>query len=368
LKIVYLSASNIPSRTANSVQVMKMCAAFARNGHRTVLVCRHYGQPDVGDVYEYYGVGGDFAIVSVRSVTTKGAGILALPRVRRVLRQYDAEDHLVYARDIYGATLAARMGYRVVYESHGLPYNRLIGHLERSLFRSPGFLKLVVISNALGDLYAARFKMPRTFAVCHDAADVPSSFGDGDYTWPCNRNGLQIGYVGHLYEGRGIDIILECARRLPEHDFHIVGGTERDVDAWRKQGPANVYFHGYVSPRQTSVVRSKCDVLLMPYQAKLHIAGRKLSTSSWMSPLKLFEYMSSGKAIIASALPVIREVLNGDNSILVPPDDVETWVDALRQCESPACRLRLGANAYNCFLAKYTWDRRVDEVLRGVAL
>ena len=52
-------------------------------------------------------------------------------------------------------------------------------------------------------------------------------------------------------------------------------------------------------------------------------------TSRFMSPLKIFEYMSHKKPIIVSDLPVIREVLNEKNSILIDSDNVRLWVEAI---------------------------------------
>jgi UDP:flavonoid glycosyltransferase YjiC (YdhE family) len=65
MKIVYISNSIIPSRTANSIHVMKMCQAFADNGHEVVLLApdryKEY-ENGVNDVYEYYGVRESFFI------------------------------------------------------------------------------------------------------------------------------------------------------------------------------------------------------------------------------------------------------------------------------------------------------------------
>jgi len=87
-----------------------------------------------------------------------------------------------------------------------------------------------------------------------------------------------------------------------------------------------------------------------------------------MSPMKLFEYMSWGRAIIFSDLPVIHEVLKHDqHALLVAPDDVEEWVSALiRLRDEPGLADRLGRNARNAFLAEHTWDERVGRVLAGI--
>ena len=42
------------------------------------------------------------------------------------------------------------------------------------------------------------------------------------------------GYVGHLYEGRGIEVIIELAQRLPDVGFFVVGGTETDIRKYKR--------------------------------------------------------------------------------------------------------------------------------------
>ena len=59
MKILYISKSIIPSRTANSIHVMKMCQAFADNGHDVILLApnlKEQYESNVDDIYDYYGV------------------------------------------------------------------------------------------------------------------------------------------------------------------------------------------------------------------------------------------------------------------------------------------------------------------------
>ena len=44
---------------------------------------------------------------------------------------------------------------------------------------------------------------------------------------------LHIGYVGHLYKGRGIELILNMAKQRVELLFHIVGGLDEDIKYWK---------------------------------------------------------------------------------------------------------------------------------------
>jgi glycosyltransferase involved in cell wall biosynthesis len=82
----------------------------------------------------------------------------------------------------------------------------------------------------------------------------------------------------------------------------------------------------------------------------------------------MFEYMASGKPIIASDLPVIREVLhNEENALLVSPDHLESWVMAVeRLCEDFGLRKRLGEQARSDQLEYYTWGARASAILKGI--
>ncbi len=368
MRIVYLSGSVIPSRRANSIQVMRMCEAFAGNGHEVTLIGKTFEPAQMRDVYEYYGVRQNFELALIPVRWLKGAGILALPRVYACLRRYDPQKVLIYARDIYGVSVAVRMGFRVVYEAHAMPYNRLIRHLEASLWKNPNLVRIVAISQALRNGYAAEQDVAEKIIVSHDAAIVQRDSANADLSWPACRDTLQIGYTGHLYPGRGIDIVVECARRLPHYDFHIVGGSDSETARWRRRATANVCWHGFIEPAFVHHACARCDVLLMPYQKVIVNPHSHLNTVPWMSPMKLFEYMASRRAIIASDLPVLREVLNERTAVLVEPDAPDRWVDAIRKCDDHLFRQSLADNAYRTFLNQYTWEKRAETVLEGIEI
>jgi glycosyltransferase involved in cell wall biosynthesis len=77
--------------------------------------------------------------------------------------------------------------------------------------------------------------------------------------------------------------------------------------------------------------------------------------------------MAYGKAIIASDLPVLREVLkNGENALLVPPEDLEGWARALEELiGNRALMCRLGRAARNLLEEVYIWEKRVVRVLES---
>lgn len=84
-----------------------------------------------------------------------------------------------------------------------------------------------------------------------------------------------------------------------------------------------------------------------------------------MSPLKIFEYMSSAKPVLCSDLPVLSEVMEHEgNCLLLSPEDSGAWVAALNSLRSnPDYARALGKRAFDSFVNNYTWEQRAQRVL-----
>lgn len=377
MNILYLAPSTIPSRSANSVHVMKMCQAFSRLGHEVTLIGKEargeYTGYDAHRIFDFYGITDTFKLQLIKVPVKRGAESEMSAKTYFLLRKVSSERTIVYARFLYGAILASLMGFRVIYETHEFPRNSLRLALERWSYCRRGFLKVVVISEALKRIYrngVVRNSGAVAIQVAHDAADLPK-YSPRDYTPRLQNRGkgcLHLGYMGHLYQGRGLDVILGMARQTPECFYHILGGNEPEVCYWRKRQPANVFFYGYVEPRLVKYYMREMDVLLMPYQKTVHIDAGATDTASWMSPMKMCEYMAAQKPIISSDLPVLREVLsNRVNALMVEPDNVKKWVEAVDEMKSRSFRDRLAHQAFLDLERYYTWDKRVCGILDSLA-
>jgi glycosyltransferase involved in cell wall biosynthesis len=253
----------------------------------------------------------------------------------------------------------------VAHETHSPP--SLLTAAKRGLFarliRSAGFRGLVVITQGLKSSYQEAFDLPaHRIHVLPDAASEP---GASERTIAASAR-LSVGYVGHLYPGKGMELIAGLAAACDWADFHVVGGREQDLRYWRERCGArhNVHFHGFVPHGQLDGYVASFDVVLAPYQERVTVQGQG-DISTFMSPLKLFEYMAARKPILCSDLPVLHEVMrHGDNCLLVPPADVGAWHAALRRLrDEPGLRMRLADAAYADFQRCYTWRARADRVL-----
>jgi glycosyltransferase involved in cell wall biosynthesis len=351
-----------------------MCQAMAEVGHEVTLISKHGPdviEKDVSDDFLFYGVQRKFTIRKLARPSFRGGGILFIAAVAWFLWNNRKQVDLVYSRDIPGARIATLLGLPTIYEAHGVPRASSSQNQYQRIIRSQSFLRLVVISQGLQADLAASKLLPEESKVmiAHDGANP------GRIDHQSRANGLSktapfsTGYVGQLYSGKGLEMIMPLAGRLAEVEFHIIGGQERDLRYWRElQPPPNVKFHGFISPGEVSSLYQQFDVLLLPPQNEVYGATGQSEISRWMSPLKMFEYMATGKPIISSDLPVLREVLTHEqNALLVGPDDIDGWETAVRRLQAdPALAQKLGQQAQKDLLEEYTWDARAKKVLQGL--
>jgi len=104
---------------------------------------------------------------------------------------------------------------------------------------------------------------------------------------------------------------------------------------------------------------------MMPYQPRV-AASSGGDIGRYLSPMKMFEYMASGRAILSSDLPVLREVLTSQNALLLPPEDVVVWVTALQELrQNPHLRNGLAEQARRD-VVRFTWESRAKRVLEGI--
>ncbi len=368
MKIVYISNSIIPSRNANSIHVMKMCQAFAYNGHEVVLLAPlHKDNITDINIFDYYGVSESFRIKFIPYINIPKLWSFSYAiNTYRYIKQLKVD--IVYGRDLKSCYFGTKVNesIKVIYEPHKPfeKHNIIDKIVLKSMIQQNSFLKLVVISDSLKSMY----KKITSFENCkidvaHDGADKPKD--NKKIISIKNSQRLNVGYTGHLYQGRGIDIILEIAKKIDYMDFHIVGGNLLDIEFWKsKTSLENVIFHGFVEPSEVYKYVNSFDIMLAPYQNKVSLSGNTGDTSKYMSPLKIFEYMSSKKAIIISDLEVLHEVLNNDEAIYVKYNNVQEWTDAVKKLEDSNYRDKLSLNAYNKFINNYTWNERSINVIK----
>lgn len=368
MKIAYLTHTSFPSRKAHSIHVMKMCSALSENGHEVTLW--YLGANEVmtdklsaGYLFGFYGVRSPFRLRRVPRLAGR-AGLYVSAGLMALRVAFDRPDAVI-SRFLIGTVALSQVSRAPsLLELHQpvSPESRLLFWLFRRFLRSRAFHRVIVITEPLKDFFMADHPLNgEDVLVLPDGADPQSTTG---VQMPNER--MQVGYFGHLYPGRGIEIIHGMARACPWADFHIVGGQEVDIERVREDsaGLGNLSIHGFVSPEEAGIWRMKMDVLVSPYQRKVGIGG-DFTTEKWMSPLKVFEYMASGKPIICSDIPVLREVLMpGENCLMCTPDRIDEWVASLERLKNnPSLARKLADRALADVTTKFLWTVRAERML-----
>jgi len=122
----------------------------------------------------------------------------------------------------------------------------------------------------------------------------------------------------------------------------------------------NVRFTGFIPPGQVHEFQLCADILVLP-------SGQDLAYARYTSPIKLFEYMASGKPLVASALAGITEVIrDGENGLLFPPSDSGALAQAMQYLLDHPAKARQLADRARQDAALYTWDQRAVRIHRFI--
>jgi glycosyltransferase involved in cell wall biosynthesis len=411
MKVLFICADlGIPvlGRKGAAVHVRSLVAALEREGHTVVLATpsaaksrwEEPARPPTSLLTLPPGDGTVEAVVSLKEMIKRLGVTSSLPsEIRRLLydeeifprllrRFKDDPPDIVYERgsifSTAGARLASALGRPFLLELNA-PLS-----LEQSTYRGGGLAELaaaaekwtltradaVLTVSALLAEHAISLGVPaERVHVLPNGVDA-ALFCPGPPR-PATRarwgigDGPLLGFVGGLRPWHGVDALPPLFERLaPRYEglqMVIVGagpleGTLRS-DFERRGLESRTVFTGAVPQEEVPPLLREFDVALAPYPKPDH--------AFYFSPLKLFEYMACGAAIVAPALGQIADVVrDGENGLLCPPGDLDALEAACdRLLSEPLLRRRLGEAAAKEMRARYTWDinaRRVAEIGAGI--
>jgi glycosyltransferase involved in cell wall biosynthesis len=281
--------------------------------------------------------------------------------LRREFRQAD----LVYTRNLWVAWLALLFGQRVVFD-HYRPWpeqipplqlwihrlfchRRFLVNISHSEYTRARYLDIGVPSDKL---YCVR----NGFEPSRLAAALPLEVAkqrvgvDGDKK--------TVVYTGRINRKKGLELVIEAARRLPDHVFILVGSQAKGVIETLASTVPNVRIVPWQSPEAIGQYIFAADVLLIPPSLK-----PLTEFGSTVIPLKLYLYLASGRPILAGNTPDLREVLqHGRNALLCRPDCVESLVAGIRALTSDSGLARGLAAMALTDSRELTWGARARRI------
>lgn len=178
-------------------------------------------------------------------------------------------------------------------------------------------------------------------------------------------NGPILGFVGGLRQWHGVQILPELLQRLapsfPQAQLVIVGNGPLESTLRQRLAELGLSQHavftGPLDHVQVADVIREFDIALAPYP--------KLDHPFYFSPLKLFEYMACGCAVVAADVGQVGTVVEaGKTGLLYPAGNLEQLTDRCEQVLSePALRQAMGAAAAKEIHENFTWDRNASRVI-----
>ena len=290
---------------------------------------------------------------------------LTLP-LRRKFRQAD----LVYTRNLWVAGMAVLFGQRVVFD-HYRPWpeqipplrpwlHRLMCHrrflinISHSEYTRARYLELGIPAEKVSCIHNGFEPSRLTAPVAVDVAKQRLGIAPERKT---------VVYTGRINHKKGLELVIEAARALPDHQFMLVGSQGTGAIETLARTVANVRIVPWQSPETIGQYLFAADVLLIPPSLKpLQEFG------STVIPLKLYLYLASGRPILAGDTPDLRELLQHErNALLCRPDSLESLVAGIRTLSGdPGLAQRLAAAAQADSIHA-TWEARAERISNLIA-
>lgn len=371
MRILY--SHRIQSRDGQSVHVEALVAALRAEGHEVMVV-----GPGLYERAQFGGGGGLAALVrralprSVGELAELAYNLPAYLRLRRACAGFRPD--IIYERYnlfyLAGTLLARRRRLPFYVEVNApladerrdtglLSFERIARLLERFTWRSAD--RIFAVTGPLRDIIVAQGAPAGRVEVVHNGTE-PDNFPPADARAE-NADRVVLGFIGFVRAWHGLDTVLRAmaedaaARRL---DFVVAGEGPARPELERLARElgldGRVRFTGLVGREEVPRLLASFDIALQP------------SVVRYASPLKIFEYMAAGLAIVAPDQPNIREILaHGETALLFDPGQpAAMWQAVVTLAADPALRRRLGRAAREDLIRRrFTWRDNAARVVAG---
>lgn len=366
MRIGVISTSQLPSNTANSIQVAKVCQAYKQIGHDVTLFVPGRKEEEWETIKKIYGLSEKFSINWIRANKAFHRYDFAL---KVIIKTRNIGFDIIHTWTPQVAIFLNLLKIPYFLELHELPTGRFGPLIYRTILKSKfPRKKFLPITKALQNRFEHVFNFkfsPDEVVISPDGVDIERYSN----LKSASETRIQLGlpdkysavYTGHLYTGRGMSLLLELAKLLPDINFIWVGGRQKDVLLWenkiQESNIGNIILTGFVDNELIPNYQAAGDVLLMPYEKEISGSSGG-NTADYCSPMKMFEYLATGRPIISSDLPVLHEVLNTNNALFCKSDDPICWKnEIIKLINFPDIAKNLSRNAIED-ARKYTWIKR----------
>jgi glycosyltransferase involved in cell wall biosynthesis len=402
LKIGYLwhyeEADMSQVTSATLLHITAVVRGFERRGHEVRMVTFREERPHSSDtLHDWQAIElGMSQSLPFRLVERALRGVqsrLALPFLRffdsvryadaclSALRGYDVLYERYWLMGYGGLMAAKRLAIPLILELNGDlldEYRQLEIELSKAQWKIIRLITkqlferadhLVTVTEALRQRTLEQWQLsPAKVTAVPNGADVElfaKATASTEFRQEYQLNGGPIiMFVGSFKPWHGLNLLVDAFSHVapshPSAKLALVGDgpvrSEIEEQVKRLGLERQVIFTGRIEHKQVAALLSTADVAAL--------SPRVSGTSISQSPLKLFEYMAAGKAVIAPDIPNLATLLtHGQNALLVPPNEPQSLAQAMNQLlTDETLRKKMGQLAQAQALEKHSWDHTVSQL------
>lgn len=256
--------------------------------------------------------------------------------------------------------LKARPDLPLIYEAHECFFATAPAAKRAALAAQEAYVLanatgVVFISGAVQNALQRLYEITPHQTVLHSGVDLPEAPVEKDWG-NCKRH---IIYAGSFFGWKGVDDLIDAAASLPGYRITLIGGNAADIARMNERltlAGAEVELLPCLPADQIMAHLQNACIAVLPNRAE--------GVSQFTSPLKLFEYMGAGCAVVAADLPSIREVLSPNKATWFRPGDPESLATALRHLVNTPELAQSQGTALRQLAENYTWRSRALSLAR----
>lgn len=272
---------------------------------------------------------------------------------------------IVHTRDWNFVKAAVKNGIPAIYEQH----HHEDKQFESEIVRNPLFQISVTVADTVRDSMILNGMPPEKVITLHNgfnqlflARQTEAAQNWRQQLLEDDRQHLAV-YAGGLYPFKGVDMLVDVAKELPGVQFAIAGGDSSQVTAYQQLAKSkqvnNIKFLGYLPQNQLASLLQAADVLTHPHCLT--------EAATFTSPLKFFDYMASGTAIVATEIASLMEFKSGNIAATwCEPDNPHQFAQSIRDSLTKYPRKSEGYAETLNFVKQFSWENRIERILSYV--
>ena len=276
-----------------------------------------------------------------------------------------ATTKIVHSRDWNFVEAAIKNGVPAIYEHH----HHEDKPFAQEIVKNPLFQIAVTVADTVRESMIANGMPPEKVVKLHNGYNRlfmerhPETAAEWRKKLLKNGREKLVVYSGALENFKGINILVEVAKQLPQVQFVCAGGKEKQVTHYRQLAQEkqvdNITFLGFILQQELASLLQAADILAHP-----HCSGK---AATFTSPLKLFDYFASGTPIVATRIPSLTEFENTKAiAAWCEPDSASEFTASVKQVlETHPWKIEGYSDSIE-FVKEFSWENRAAKILSYV--